>query len=323
MAVRETFKAGGYKACLEKFYYIRDKWAKVHLIKLNSSQKDMIDQAEKQLREDGRVRILVLKARQIGFSTAIQGIEVMNKFLVANNFALVLSHEGKSAKYLYEMGRMAICDMWPLGQIKPIRNRMDGMVLDAPVSSTVEVATAKNAGAGRSRTIQFLHASECAFYEGASTMMLGMLQSVPDRGSFVFMETTANGIGNWFHRQWEDAQSGQSSYKALFYPWQDHLEYRSEFTSDIAREAFRRSYTQEEKDIVEKYKLIPEQIKWRRMTIVDKCEGDVVMFRQEYPMTEDEAFIVSGRPVFNPDNMKKILDRARSRQPLGRGWLKV
>ena len=323
LAVRATFKEGGFVACLEKYYFIRDKYARVHLIVLNSAQRDMVRKIEAQLREFGRVRIMVLKARQIGFSTLIEGIEVIIKFLMSNNYSLILSHEGESARYLYNMGRMALCDCWPLGKIKPIKNRMDGMVLAAPVNSTTEVATAKNAGSGRGRTIQFLHASECAFYDNASTLMLAMLQAVPDMGSFVFMETTANGIGNWFHQQWELAESGQSSYIPLFYPWHEHIEYRSEFTSPDARGKFAQTYSTEERKLVKDYELEPEQIKWRRMTIIDKCEGDVVMFRQEYPMTPDEAFIVSGRPVFDPTNMKKILDRARSRQPLGKGYLRV
>lgn len=321
--VRAAFRRGGYKAALEEFYFIRDKDARVHLIVLNWAQIDLIRELEKQMRETGRVRIIVLKARQLGFSTLIEGIEVINKFLIANCFSLVLSHEGASAKYLYNMGRRALCEKWPLGNIKLRRDRMDGMVLGPPINSTTEVATAKNAGSGRSRTIQFLHASECAFYDNASTLMLGMMQSVPDRGSFVFMETTANGIGNWFHQQWEQAESGLSSYLPLFYPWHKHPEYRFDFPSPAARGKYADTYSVEERELVREHGLEPEQIKWRRMTIIDKCEGDVILFRQEYPMTADEAFIVSGRPVFDPENMAKILNRARATEPLGKGYLRV
>ena len=321
--VRRLFKLGGFKLCLETLYFIRDKQARVHLIELNWAQKDFVERVERQLREIGRVKILVLKARQLGLSTVIEGIEIIVKFLTPNCFSLILSYEAKSAEYLYNMGRRALVERWPLGSMPLQRDRLDGMVIGDPVNSVTEVATAKNAGSGRSRTIQFLHASEVAFFENASRLMLGMLQSVPDIGTFVFMETTANGIGNYFHQQWEKAEAGQSSYEPVFYPWHKHPEYKTSLMSPDQRTAAIATYSAEEYELAKNFDLTPEQIKWRRMTIMDKCEGDVMMFRQEYPMNPDEAFIVSGRPVFDPINMKKILDKARRTEPLVRGYLRA
>lgn len=321
LRVRQLYKEGGYRNVLENLYFIRDKQASVHLIELNRAQRDFIEKMEKQLRETGRVRIIVLKARQLGMSTLAQGIEMTEKFRRSNNFGLVLSHEGGSAKYLYNMNRRALAEKWPLGPIKLKKDRLDGMEIGPPVNSTTETATAKNAGSGRSRTIQFLHASECGFYDNAETLMLGMLQSVPDFGSVVILESTANGIGNWFHKQWELAEAGQSSFIPLFYPWHEHEEYRFEFSSVEDRAAFVQTYSKVEEEISREFELSPEQMKWRRMTIIDKCEGDATMFKQEHPMTPDEAFIVSGRPVFDPDNMKKILDKARKTEPISKGYV--
>lgn len=321
LRVRQLYKQGGYRNVLETLYVIRDKQASVHLIKLNRAQLDFVEKMEKQLRETGRVRIIVLKARQLGMSTLAQGIEMTEKFRRANNFGLVLSHEAGSAKYLYNMNRRALAEKWPLGPIKLLRDRLEGMEIGPPVNSTTETATAKNAGSGRSRTIQFLHASECGFYDNAETLMLGMMQSVPDFGSIVILESTANGIGNWFHKQWEQAEAGVSSFIPLFYPWHEHDEYQFAFSSVLDRAAFVKTYSKIEEDLSREFALTPEQMKWRRMTIIDKCDGDATMFKQEHPMTPDEAFIVSGRPVFDPDNMKKILDKARKTEPLGKGYL--
>lgn len=320
--VRNLYKQGGYRKVLENVYHIRDKQAHVGLIRLNAAQRDFLERMERQIAEFGRARIIVLKARQLGMSTLAQGIELTEKFRRANNFGLVLSHESESAKYLYKMNRRALVEKWPLGKMKLKKDRLDGMQIGDPLLSETETATAKNAGSGRSRTIQFLHASECGFYDNASTLMLGMLQSVPDLGSIVILESTANGIGNWFHQQWEKAESGQSSFIPLFYPWHEHAEYRTTFVTDADKKAFVRSYSHEESELAETYNLTPEQVRWRRMTIIDKCEGDTTLFKQEYPMSPDEAFIVSGRPAFDPDQMKKILDRARSTEPLVKGFLR-
>ena len=57
--------------------------------------------------------------------------------------------------------------------------------------------------------------------------------------------------------------------------------------------------------------LTPEQMNWRKYTINNKCQGDVELFMQEYPSTPEEAFIASGRPVFNTASVRKYLNHAK------------
>ena len=74
LAVRHKFKQGGLRACLEEFYWIKDKVGDIHPIELNWAQIDMVEEIMAQLDDRGWVRIIILKARQLGMSTLIQGI---------------------------------------------------------------------------------------------------------------------------------------------------------------------------------------------------------------------------------------------------------
>src|ERR671916_435338 len=81
-------------------------------------------------------------------------------------------------------------------------------------------------GVGRSSTIQLFHGSEVAFWPFAETHAAGVLQAVPDvEGTEVILESTANGLGNFFHQKWSDADSGIGAFETIFVPWYWQEEY--------------------------------------------------------------------------------------------------
>ena len=61
---------------------------------------------------------------------------------------------------------------------------------------------------------------------------MGLMQAVPDHDSEVVIESTANGVGNLFHRMWKDAVAGDSDYDAIFLPWWIDEEYRVELSDE-------------------------------------------------------------------------------------------
>ena len=88
------------------------------------------------------------------------------------------------------------------------------------LNSGYSVGTAGNKAVGRSQTIQLMHASEVGYYPHAEDHAKGILQAVPnEKGSEIIMESTANGIGNYFYNMWMAASSGQSDFQAIFVPW--------------------------------------------------------------------------------------------------------
>ena len=60
-------------------------------------------------------------------------------------------------------------------------------------------------------------------------MVSGVVQTVPDGdGTMIFYESTANGIGEYFHQTWQEAIRGENDYEPVFYAWFDSVEYRKD-----------------------------------------------------------------------------------------------
>lgn len=169
------------------------------------------------------------------------------------------------------------------------------------MDSRYSVNTAGSKGAGRSQTVHYFHGSEVAFWDNADDHAAGALQAVPDvDDTEVVLESTANGIGNFFHRKWQDAEAGLGDYIAIFVPWFWQPEY-----AKTPPEGFRASHNAEdvppgelvEADYQRAYKLSDGQMYWRRQKIV---ELGYWKFKQEYPATAAEAFETSGDNSFIP-----------------------
>lgn len=134
------------------------------------------------------------------------------------------------------------------------------------------------------------HNSEVAFWPNAQEHAAGILQAIPDEpGTEIFLESTANGVGNYFHKLWQAAEAGESEFVAIFVPWYWTAEYRIETGEDFIP-------TEEENDYQAAYGLDLEQIAWRRKKITEL--GDATLFKQEYPATAAEAFQVTGADPF-------------------------
>src|SRR5262249_9052066 len=103
------------------------------------------------------------------------------------------------------------------------------------------------------------------------------------------LESTANGVGNFFHKKWREAETGRSEYTAIFVPWFWQDEYRQ----PVDR-AFRLG--PEEGEYAALYCLELEQMAWRRSKIDELGAG--MLFKQEYPATAAEAFQMSGHDSY-------------------------
>jgi len=127
--------------------------------------------------------------------------------------------------------------------------------------------------------------------------MTGLLQSVPKDGR-VILESTANGMGNYFHREWVKAINGDGAFTPHFFSWKDHEEYQLPVDRTFKP-------TPEETQEMIEYGLSKEQIAWKREKIKEFKTIDE--FNQEYPITPEVAFISSGNPVFDI----KVLNRMK------------
>lgn len=256
------------------------------------AQRMVVRETERQYNNGLPVRILVLKARQLGISTISSAICFCWVFIHKNSNGLVVAHENETSQSIFEKSQT----YWEHGPWHNIYDTERATVkqLKWNNGSALRIATARNLGAGRGRTIQALHTTECAQYVDPQTLMVGLRQTLPKRhGTIEIVESTANGIGDWFHHQWQLAEEGESNYVPLFFPWQKHPEYRMHTTLCTKLEL-----DDEERrllDLGASY----EHLEWRRDTLINDCNNDDDYFRQEYPATPIEAFIASGSNLFD------------------------
>lgn len=265
------------------------------------AQREFIAEIEKQYNAQKPVRIIVLKARQLGISTVMEGVLFNWAFLHKGSSGLVIAHETDSAGSLFEKTKL-YWDTWPYKSLYHARYASQKRLTWEPHLSTIKVATAKNLQTGRGSTFHAVHASECAFYPDPETLFTGLGQTLPFKhGSILVLESTANGLGNWFSEQWDEAEAGDSDFVPMFFPWWRHYEYRHDTTLCVSSELtadervllliMRRDGRVQEDDMF-------RALQWRRWAIKNLANNDLDIFMQEYPATPAEAFMSTGRNVF-------------------------
>lgn len=290
---------------------IRTKTGAVERFVFNRAQTYIHERLEAQRREQGFVRALILKGRQQGCSTYV-GARFYHR--VIHSFGVrcfILTHEDAATQNLFEMVDRYHQHCPQL--LKPSTGAANAKELNFDrLDSGYKVGTAGTKGAGRSSTIQLFHGSEVAFWPHADSHAAGVLQAVSaSPGTEVILESTANGLGNFFHRKWQEAERGEGDFIAIFVPWFWQDEYRRPCSHDVL-------FDEEEQAYADAYGLDRDQLLWRRLKI--KELGDPTLFKQEYPATAAEAFQMSGHDAFiRPE----LVVRARKANVQGVGPLVI
>lgn len=330
---------------IENFLYIRDKTAKIVPFKLNVAQRIVMDKIIELRKQKKPVRIITLKARQMGLSTLYEALIFHDTVTNENKNSLIIAHEEAASSNLFQMSKLYFEKLPEI--LKPMKKYANGKILsfenptndDAEkalnpgLRSKISIATAGTGEVGRSSTVHNLHASEVAFFPDGRTTMLGLMQAVPDQpNTTVIWETTANGVGDFFHDQWQKAEKGLNEFIPVFLPWFIQPEYTRPFFTEEEKQAFIEQVDMVTQDVAgnpvqtyewelkEKHDLTYEQLNWRRNTIQNKCQGDEILFMQEYPSTPEEAFISSGRPKFNIRALRDY--QTRTKPPIRTGYLR-
>lgn len=293
---------------------IRTKRGTLEPFRPNWAQREFLAEIERQLGAGRPVRIVVLKARQLGISTATEAVLFWRAFLVHHSFGLVIAHEQDASEHLIGMTRL-YWDTFPFKPLFHAKYHSKREIAWTETGSSVRIATAANVGAGRARTIQALHASEVAFWDFPDEIMLGMRQTIPTSpGSIIVLESTANGVGNWFHETWMAAEQGEVEYVPMFFPWWRHPEYSASGAGlslpDLGK-------LDSEERALRKLGVDDDHLAWRRWAIANLAGGKTEDFHQEYPSTPEEAFVTSGANMFPPDRLRDCYEA----MPGGQGRL--
>jgi len=324
----------------ERNLYIEDKITSevIPLIDvINWQQRQLLKVVLQDIADGKPVRYIILKARQMGLSTIIEALGYWWTITHRNIHTLIIAHDSDAAESLYEMFKRYFD--YSHYNFQPDRkyNNKKQLVFDvedkfkeewtehismcrepdicgvshkAPgLGSSIKTMVAKD-GKGRSMKNHFFHGSEVAFWEAKADVVSAAIQTVPlAPKTFVFLESTANGVGGFFYDTWQSAKRGESNLNPLFFAWHEHEEYQIPGTCNEL-------YDEEEIALMEIFfeknydrEVWDWKILWRREKKKEFID-DPKKFYQEYPKDDMEAFIASGRPRFDTKMLIKMEEYA-------------
>lgn len=329
---------------IEELLWIRDKEQRLIPFILNRTQRFIMDIIELCWYYGLPVRLIILKARQEGVSTLIEAILFVLTIMLKNTKAKIISYNRDSVINIYKISDRFYTNL-PITCQPDTRYytaehmHFQSRVPERNLDSEIVIDQAKQVKSGRSETINILHISEMGLMEEIARLLTSVMNSVPKLSPFslVGIESTAQGVGNTFHKRWLSGISLKkfrimiktsngrkrliNKYIKIFIPWYYMEEYRLTPPTDWKINSNNRQYGNE-KDYKRKYKLSNAQIYWREITIDGpECHGDIDEFRQEYPANEDEAFIASGRTRFHKGRLEEL--RELTKPPLTTGYLRL
>lgn len=241
-------------------------------------------------------RDVIPKARQEGVSSYFLGRYTIRCLTKQNTRAVVISHDTESTQ------RMLAKVHYFLKNIKgpkPVLKNLSKNEITFPKTNSVfYIGTAGSRQFGRGDTITNLHCSEVAFWSDPKKLLAGLFQAVPLSGE-IAMESTGNGVGNYYHRTCTRAAGRKGQFHLHFLSWTTFPEY----TLDMSLEQELALLSNLDEDLeepflVEKMGLTAGQIAWRR-TKIEEMDYDIQLFKQEYPMTLDECFQSTGKSIFH------------------------
>lgn len=301
---------------------IKDKASRLVPLTLNEPQVKLQRHLDN-LKNTGRLqRVIVLKARQEGISTYAEGRIFHSAHLAENTKNIIIAHEKESGSSIFGMCRLFYeCLPKSLRPMTRYSSKKE-IVFENPdkktryqnpgLRSSLEVYTAGKVSVGRGTTVHNMHASELGSWTFPEDVIPALLPTIPKNlDNLIVYESTAKGVANFFHDEWQRSVEGESNFTPFFLAWFDLSEYAHPFGDNAHKRAFVESYNDEEEELVQQFGLSAEQMHWRRLTIAD-LKGDVELFRQEYPSTPEEAFIVSGVCVFDRRKLRKMMIKCKN-----------
>ncbi len=306
---------------------------------LNEIQR-LLEEIIRDIRSQGRlVRLLILKARREGVSTWVAGRFYWKTTTHFNRYAAMLTHEPEASEFIFNMTRRFHRHLpWEFRPAQLHNNKKEiefntssGLGLDG----AIRVGTAGKTDFGSGQLIHYLHLSEVAKWptHTASDLLTSLLQCVPDQPETeVIFESTARGPSGEFYERFFSARyvyelyrdatgkaqfksrinersSVSNVYSAIFIPWFVFDAYRLDGGQPL-------QLNEDESALRDICGVDEAQLLWRRQAIENRCGGDILRFRQEYPASAVEAFVSTSASVFNTQKILRLM--ADAKEPVQR-----
>lgn len=322
---------------------IKNKQAQVQRFTLNKLQKKLWQITKYHLDNNLPIRFYFVKSRQTGSTTFWLGLIFWLTTLWKNRNAVILAQDDEAAKAIGDKFQNYWLRSHPL--LKPEARKMNRSEVylansladyektgDIGHDCHIDNSTANDANLGRSYTYQLALLTEFGLWEqngiDIKTTLTSLFQTIPDTPeSAIIIETTAKGEG--FAKDFYENET--NGFKKIFISWVADDSYRIDVPIGQYFDLFESSESPFGDEVTVKG-IIEEELKfwstnneyedlfnlhheamcrlaWRRKFINEKCFGDVDLFRQEYPLTIQDAFSTSSSFVFPVTRIEEQLER--------------
>lgn len=302
---------------LQNLYVIKTEDKKLKKFKFNDTQEELFRDAKAQKYRG--IREIDLKERKVGISTFWLLFYLDDTIWHPNTTTCIIAHTREDVQKLFKIvkiaykgcpNRIRLADgrVW----IKPNASYDNkGELAFESINSTIYVAL-KNRGG----TIDNLHISEAAFIENPEERIIATMGAVPNRelGSNITIESTADGVGNWFEEEFTLAQNGLSVFKGKFFYWfkENKYEMKAPKEYEPSEKALEKARKVKERFNID---LSRDKLFWWDETYKQFKR----LMDQEFPTFPEDAFLASGTGAFD----KEDLDRIIVKEPIGKHKIRI
>ncbi len=306
--------------------------------RLKRAQRRFLAKMEQMRLAGVPIRIIILKARQMGLSTVTQlymaWIQIVHK---KNWHSVIAAHVKDSANTIRAMFDKVIQNMPPISgdkyTIGPFNNTQNIKMVHQ-TGCRITVGSAEAPESVRSQNPKLAHLSEIAFYPNTTkrgtSQLIGSIISPIKRVplTMIVYESTANGVGDYFHSQWLKAKKEETAFEPIFLPWYYDDRYTEDINGSYNNESGKKvegdiidfilSLTERELDLfVNHEECTLENLNWYRGKNAEMDTDELMM--QEFPSDDIEAFQDSGLPAFRAKHIERM--RSKCKPPIAVGEL--
>lgn len=287
---------------------------------------------------------LLLKARQVGWSTLIQALCFARTIFNRLTNTLILADEKVRSNHIFEMSHLAL-ERLPWWLCPEIANDIFGELLKFDRKDKKERAIRpglrshffvdaanKLTGSSRGFTLQNVHITEPNLFNNVKVLTRHVFPAITKNNPLTIaaIEGTAEGRNNFYHRLYKEAEKKGThlKWRAKFVGWWQQKSYSKPFKTPEHKEGFqlRGVETHIFNKVLHEFgkEITKEQFHWRRQESADfeAAEGDAEGFEQEYPSYPDAAFQLQGLTAF-PKRTLKLVEVRDVRSPIWFGDIKL
>ena len=280
---------------------------------LLGTQTYVMDEVARGLKEDIHF-FVVLKGRQLGITTISLALDLYWHFIHPGMQGTLTTDTEENREQFRSTLSMYMDGLPKQYKIPLMSHNRNQLVLQNRSRMFYQVAgTRAKGGLGRGKGITFLHGTETSSWgdeEGLASLLASLAETNPLR--YYMFESTARGF-NMFHDMWTTAKRARTQ-KAIFCGWWRNQLYTVDHKSDIYKTYWDGKLSPEEKEWTKdirkmyNYEINSRQIAWWRWKLHEGLKDDGLMY-QEFPPTEDYAFVMTGTSFFSTarctDSMKE------------------